>query len=82
MHAIVRCVGEKSQIKALVHSHPMRSGPATRRTHDYKRHGATSLSAALDNATDRVIGKCLPRHRAAEFRRLLDEIEARVPFAL
>jgi transposase len=81
-HAIVLCVDEKSQIQALDRSQPMlpmRPGQVARRTHDYKRHGTTSLFAALDIATGRVIGKCFPRHRAAEFRRFLDEIEAAVP---
>ena len=81
-HAIVLCVDEKSQIQALDRSQPllpMRPGQAARRTHDYKRHGTTSLFAALDVATGQVIGKCFPRHRAAEFRKFLDEIEANVP---
>ncbi len=81
-HAIVLCVDEKSQIQALDRSQPMlpmRPGQVARRTHDYKRHGTTSLFAALDIATGLVIGKCFPRHRAAEFRRFLDEIEAAVP---
>jgi len=80
--ALVLCVDEKSQIQALDRSQPMlpmRPGQAARRSHDYKRHGTTSLFAALDIATGRVIGKCYPRHRAAEFRRFLDEIEANVP---
>src|SRR6266516_4284046 len=50
-----------------------------RRSHDYTRHGTTSLFAALDIATGRVIGKCYARHRAIEFRKFLDEIEAAVP---
>ena len=81
-HAIVLCVDEKSQIQALDRSQPMlpmRPGQPARQTHDYKRHGTTSLFAALDIATGRVIGKCYPRHRAAEFRRFLDEVEAAVP---
>src|SRR6202047_3007911 len=81
-HAIVLCVDEKSQIQALDRSQPMlpmRPGQAARRSHDYKRHGTTSLFAALDVATGRVIGKCYGRHRAAEFRKFLDEIEAAVP---
>ena len=81
-HAIVLCVDEKSQIQALDRTQPllpMRPGQAARRTHDYKRHGTTSLFAALDIATGQVIGKCFPRHRATEFRRFLDEIEANVP---
>ena len=80
--AIVLCVDEKSQIQALDRSQPMfpmRPGQAERRSHDYKRHGTTSLFAALDIATGRVIGKCYGRHRAAEFRKFLDEIEAAVP---
>ena len=81
-HAIVLCVDEKSQIQALDRSQPllpMRPGQVARRSHDYTRHGTTSLFAALDIATGRVIGKCYPRHRAAEFRKFLDEIEANVP---
>src|SRR5580692_8275990 len=58
---------------------PMRPGQAARRSHDYKRHGTTSLFAALDIATGRVIGKCYGRHRAKEFRKFLDEIETAVP---
>jgi transposase len=81
-HAIVLCVDEKSQIQALDRSQPMlpmRPGQPARRSHDYKRHGTTSLFAALDIATGRVIGKCYPRHRAIEFRKFLDEIETAVP---
>jgi transposase len=80
--AIVLCVDEKSQIQALDRSQPllpMRPGQVARRSHDYKRHGVTSLFAALDIVTGRVIGKCFPRHRAAEFRKFLDEIETNVP---
>jgi transposase len=80
--AVVLCVDEKSQIQALDRSQPMlpmRPGQVARRTHDYTRHGTTSLFAALDIATGRIIGKCYPRHRAAEFRKFLDEIEANVP---
>lgn len=81
-HAIVLCVDEKSQIQALDRSQPMlpmRPGQPARRSHDYRRHGTTSLFAALDIASGRVIGKCYGRHRAAEFRKFLDEIEAAVP---
>jgi transposase len=84
-HAVVLCVDEKSQIQALDRSQPMlpmRPGQAARRSHDYKRHGTTSLFAALDIATGHVIGKCYGRHRAAEFRKFLDEIEANVPKGL
>ncbi|MGG5821707.1 IS630 family transposase [Falsiroseomonas sp. HW251] len=83
--ALVLCVDEKSQIQALDRSQPMlplRPGQPARRSHDYTRHGTTSLFAALDVATGQVIGKCYPRHRAAEFRRFLDEIEAAVPKGL
>ena len=75
-------VDEKSQIQALDRSQPvlpMRPGQPARRSHDYTRHGTTSLFAALDIATGRIIGECYPRHRAAEFRRFLDMIESNVP---
>ena len=71
------CVEEKSQIQALDRSQPMlpmRPGQPARRSHDYKRHGVTSLFAALDIATGQLIGKCFARHRAPEFRKFLDEI--------
>ena len=84
-HALVLCVDEKSQIQALDRSQPvfpMRPGQPERRRHDYARHGTTSLFAALDVATGKVIGQCDPRHRAAEFRQFRDEIEATVPAGL
>jgi transposase len=80
--ALVLCVDEKSQIQALDRTQPLlplRPGQAERRTHDYKRHGTTSLFAALDVKTGAVIGKCMPRHRAEEFRRFLDMVEKNVP---
>ncbi len=80
--ALVLCVDEKSQIQALDRTQPllpMRPGQPERRSHDYTRHGTTSLFAALDTATGKVIGKCYPRHRAAEFLKFLREIEAAVP---
>ena len=80
--AIVLCVDEKSQIQALDRSQPMlpmRPGQPARQTHDYKRHGTTSLFAALDIATAHVIGRCYPRHRAAELRCFLDLVETNVP---
>lgn len=80
--AVVLCVDEKSQIQALDRSQPMlpmRPGQPARRSHDYKRHGVVSLFAALDIATGRIIGKCYARHRATEFRKFLDQIEANVP---
>ena len=58
---------------------PMRPGLPERRTHDYRRHGTTSLFAALDVATGEVLGRCFPRHRAVEFRRFLDQIAKAVP---
>ena len=81
-HAVVFCVDEKSQIQALDRTQPMlplRPGQLERRTHDYKRHGTTSLFAALDVKTSRVIGQLHHRHRSQEFRRFLDTIEANVP---
>ncbi|MGY2933185.1 hypothetical protein ACVWZ6_002787 [Bradyrhizobium sp. GM6.1] len=81
-HAIVLYVDEKSQLQALDRSQPilpMRPGQAARRNRDYKRHGTTSLFDALENATGRIIGKCYRRHRTAELRKFLDEIEAAVP---
>ena len=61
---------------------PMRPGLPERRTHDYRRHGTTSLFAALDVATGEVLGRCFPRHRAVEFRRFLDDIAKAVPEGL
>ncbi len=80
--AMVLCVDEKSQIQALDRTQPllpMRPGQAERRTHDYKRHGTTSLFAALDIKTGRVIGDCHARHRSQEFRKFLNTIDAAVP---
>jgi transposase len=80
--ALVLCVDEKAQIQALDRSQPllpMRPGQIERRTHDYRRHGTTSLFAALDVKTGAVIGECHQRHRSQEFRRFLDTIEASVP---
>jgi transposase len=80
--ALVLCVDEKSQIQALDRTQPLlplRPGQAERRTHDYKRHGTTSLFAALDVKAGTIIGKCMPRHRAEEFRRFLDMVEQNVP---
>ena len=81
-HALVFCVDEKSQIQALDRTQPLlplRPGQAERRTHDYKRHGTTSLFAALELKTSRVIGQLHHRHRSQEFRRFLDTIETHVP---
>jgi transposase len=83
--AVVLCVDEKSQVQALDRSQPilpMRPGQAERRTHDYYRHGTTSLFAALDIATGKVIGRCQKQHRHQEFLRFLDQIERTVPAEL
>jgi transposase len=80
--ALVLCVDEKSQIQALDRAQPllpMRPGQIERRTHDYERHGTTTLFAALDVKAGTIVGKCMPRHRAPEFRKFLDEIERNVP---
>jgi transposase len=76
--ALVLCVDEKSQIQALDRTQPglpMKRGRAATMTHDYKRHGTTTLFAALDVKTGFVIGECLPRHRAKEFIRFLKRID-------
>lgn len=76
--ALVLCVDEKSQIQALDRTQPglpLKKGRAATMTHDYKRHGTTTLFAALDAKTGEVIGQCLPRHRAAEFIRFLRTID-------
>jgi transposase len=83
--AVVLCVDEKSQIQALDRTAPllpMRPGQVERRTHDYVRHGTTSLFAALDTKVGTVLGRCYPRHRSIEFRKFLDEIDAAVPAEL
>ena len=81
-HAVVLCVDEKAQIQALDRTQPllpMRPGQVERRTHDYKRHGTTSLFAALDVKTSQVISQFHRRHRSTEFRQFLDAIDAQVP---
>jgi transposase len=80
--ALVLCVDEKTQIQALDRSQPLlplQPGQAERRSHDYRRHGTTSLFAALDAKTGAVIGQTHRRHRAIEFRQFLETIEANVP---
>jgi transposase len=80
--AIVLCVDEKSQIQALDRSQPilpLRPGQVERRTHDYFRHGTTSLFAALDIATGKIIGRCHARHRHLQFLRFLKQIDETVP---
>ena len=84
-NALVLCVDEKSQIQALDRSQPvlpMRPGQLERRSHDYTRHGTSSLFAALDIATGKVIGRCFRRHRAKEFKKFLADIDAAVPQSL
>lgn len=81
-HAVVLGVDEKSQIQALDRTAPLlplRPGQVERRTHDYKRHGTTSLFAALDVKTSQVITEFHRRHRSVEFRQFLDTIDAQVP---
>jgi len=91
--ALVICVDEKSQIQALDRTQPllpMRPGQIERRTHDYDRHGTTTLFAGFIAAVTaettvkagNVIGTCMPRHRAQEFRKFLDEVERNVPTGL
>jgi len=80
--ALVLCVDEKAQIQALNRTQPllpMRPGQIERRTHDYQRHGTTSLFAALDVASGKVIGECHRRHRSLEFRKFLETVDAAVP---
>ena len=81
-HALVLSVDEKSQIQALDRTQPMlplRPGQVERHTHDYVRHGVTSLYAALETRSGAVLGECFPRHRAVEFRKFLDRIDETVP---
>src|SRR2546428_478955 len=83
--ALVLCVDEKSQIQALDRSQPvlpMRPGQVERRTHDYTRHGTTTLFAALNTKSGKVISAFHRRQRAREFRKFLDTINARVPATL
>ena len=83
--ALVLCVDEKSQIQALDRTQPilpLAPGIPERRTHDYMRHGTTTLFAALDIASGEVIGELHRRHRSSEFLQFLRTIEASVPAAL
>jgi transposase len=80
--AVVLCVDEKSQIQALDRTAPtlpMLPGSPQRATHDYKRAGTSSLYAALDLATGKVIGRLHSRHRAIEFKRFLQTLDREVP---
>jgi transposase len=80
--AIELCMDEKSSIQALDRTQPslpMKKGRGETMTHDYKRNGTTTLSAALDVATGRVIGSCLPKHRHTEFLKFLKTLDEEVP---
>src|ERR1700722_13214909 len=83
-HALVLSVDKKSQIQALDRTQPglpMKKGRCGTMTHDYKRHGTTTLFAALNVLDGTVIGRCMQRHRHQEFIRFLNAIEASVPAA-
>ena len=80
--AIVLCVDEKSQVQALNRTEPilpLGPGVPTRQSHDYERHGVTSLFAAMDMASGVTISTCYRRHRHQEFLRFLNDIEASLP---
>ncbi len=84
-NAIVLCLDEKSSVQALDRTQPslpMIKGRAETMTHDYKRNGTTTLFAALDVLTGKVIGDCLPRHRHTEFLKFLRKIDKEVPKGL
>src|SRR6516165_10054822 len=81
-HAVVLSVDEKSQIQALDRTQPglpIKKGRCQTMTHDYKRHGSTTLFAALNALEGKIIGRCVQRHRHQEFIRFLNTIEAEVP---
>ncbi|MFZ2396526.1 MAG: IS630 family transposase [Smithella sp.] len=83
--SIVFCVDEKSQIQALERTQPLlplRPGMPARQTHDYQRHGTTTLFAALNMLDGKVIGDCMPRHRHQEFIRFLQLIDTKTPLDL
>ncbi len=83
--SLVLCVDEKSQIQALDRTQPglpMKKGRCGTMTHDYKRHGTTTLFAALSMLDGKVIGDCMPRHRHQEFIRFLKKIDGETPFGL
>jgi transposase len=83
-HALVLSVDEKSQIQALDRTQPglpMKKGRCGTMTHDYKRHGTTTLFAALDVLDGKVIGQCMARHRHQEFIRFLNKINRETPVA-
>jgi len=83
--ALVLCVDEKSQIQALDRTQPglpLKHGRCGTMTHDYKRHGTTTLFAALSLLDGTVIGDCMPRHRHQEFIRFLEHIDQATPTTL
>jgi len=83
--ALVLCVDEKSQIQALERSQPLlklKLGFPASQTHDYKRHGTTTLFAALNMLDGTIIGDCMPRHRHLEFIRFLKKIDRETPSEL
>ena len=76
-HAVVVCLDEKTQIQALSRTQPLlplRPGLPARQTHDYRRHGLTSLYAALEIANGRVLGECRPQHTGADFLAFLKRL--------
>ena len=84
-HALVLCVDEKSQIQALERTQPnlpLGLGYVEGMTHDYTRHGTTTLFSALDVATGQVLTQCKPRHRHQEFLAFLSHIDANIPESL
>ena len=81
-HAVVLSIDEKSQIQALDRTQPglpLKPGRCGTMTHDYKRHGTTTLFAALNVLDGSVIGRCMQQHRHEEFIRFLNDIERAVP---
>jgi transposase len=83
--ALVLCVDEKSQIQALDRTQPglpLKRGRCGTMTHDYKRHGTTTLFAALNVLEGKVVGTCYPRHRNGEFRKFLQVLDRETPAAL
>lgn len=84
-NAVVLCMDEKSSVQALARTQaslPMKKGRAGTMTHDYKRHGTTTLFAALNVLTGAVIGECLPRHRHQEFLKFLRQVDKETPKGL
>jgi len=83
--ALVLCVDEKSQIQALDRTQPglpLKKGRCGTMTHDYKRHGTTTLFAALEVAQGKVIGQCFARHRHQEFLKFLKRLDTEFPVEL